>query len=241
MTSVPALFLPFAMLIVAVGLVGCTRNASEKLVDITSSDNSTSAAGSLRATVANGLMMRLLEATPDLTAMPIARPMEPETTSSRTSSSAIVPKVAAREWEQFIMVNELRREGFVCPGGALYAPNPVPLIFDCSLWKAAKLHSQDMANDNYISHTSKDGQSSSQRASAQGTCVRAENIAAGNGEAVVALNQWKNSNVHCNNIMDSGSAVFAVGWASNSDSEYRHYWTQMLGCAQEVNDTSCYP
>eukprot|EP00913_Durusdinium_trenchii_P020836 g19575.t1 len=51
--------------------------------------------------------------------------------------------VHEKAWEHFGLLNELRAEGFTCPNGASYDPNPVPLRFDCRLWRAARLHSED--------------------------------------------------------------------------------------------------
>ena len=55
------------------------------------------------------------------------------------SESAVHDKA----WEHFGLLNELRAEGFTCPNGQSYAANPTPLNFDCRLWKAAKLHSEE--------------------------------------------------------------------------------------------------
>merc|ERR1719221_342344 len=101
--------------------------------------------------------------------------------------------VSAKAWEHFQLVNQLRAQGFTCPQGATFAPNPLPLKFDCRLWVASRLHSEDMAAQNYFSHTSKDGRSPWKRAEEQGTDAHGENIAAGSGSAAGALVQFKNS------------------------------------------------
>jgi uncharacterized protein YkwD len=146
--------------------------------------------------------------------------------------------VLALEWEHFGLLNELRAAGFTCPEGASYPANPVPLKFDCRLWKASQLHSKDMADQNYFAHDSKDGRSPWDRAKAQGISAGGENIAAGTGTAAGVLTQWKNSDGHCRNMGNAGSKLFAVGYAPGGS--YRHYWTQMFAGEQTV-DTSCHP
>ncbi|CAE8630945.1 unnamed protein product [Polarella glacialis] len=146
-----------------------------------------------------------------------------------------------RAWTHFGLLQDLRKVGFTCPGGQVFAPNAVPLKFDCRLWKAAQLHSQDMADNNYFSHTSQDGRSPWDRASAQGISANAENIAAGSSTAQGTLDQWKSSDGHCLNMMNPSYPVFAVGYGYNSGSSYKHYWTQMLSSSSVALDESCYP
>eukprot|EP00435_Cladocopium_sp_Y103_P060641 s913_g22.t1 len=52
-----------------------------------------------------------------------------------------------KAWEHFGLLNDLRAEGFTCPNGASYAANPEPLKFDCRLWRAARLHSEETLLD----------------------------------------------------------------------------------------------
>merc|ERR1712060_346565 len=132
----------------------------------------------------------------------------------------------------------LRKQGFTCPGGQSFAPNSNDLKFDCRLWKASRLHSADMAEHSYFSHTSLDGRSPWARAEAQGTRANGENIAAGSGSAEGTLNQFKKSDGHCRNMLNPAFKVVAVGYAPRG--RYRHYWTQMFRNSGDV-DTSCYP
>merc|ERR1719356_2155869 len=111
------------------------------------------------------------------------------------------------EIEHFNLLNKLRKDGFTCPGGSTYAPNNTPLKFDCRLREASFLHSEDMGVQNYFSHTSKDGRSPWDRARAQGVVAGGENIAAGRGGAQEVLDQWKNSDGHCRNMMNPDMRV----------------------------------
>jgi len=148
-------------------------------------------------------------------------------------------KVAAREWEHFNLLNDLRAAGFTCPYGNSYAANAVPLQFDCRLWRASQLHSVDMATNDYFAHNSLDGTTPWQRAEAQGITANGENIAAGSSTASAVLEQWKSSDGHCNNMMKPQMVIGAVGWAAGGS--YRHYWTQMFKSSLVPLDTSCLP
>jgi len=150
-------------------------------------------------------------------------------------------KVSARAWEHFELVNELRATGFTCPNGATFSPNRIPLQFDCRLWRAAQLHSQDMADQAYFSHDSKDGRSPWDRAEAQGIRANGENIAGGRDTAQGVLEQWKNSDGHCRNMGNPAFKLFAVGYGFNVGSPLRHYWTQMFKTQEVDLDKSCYP
>jgi len=151
--------------------------------------------------------------------------------SARTTVSDV-------EWESFRLLNELRKAGFTCPNGANYPANDTPLLFDCRLWRAAYLHSEDMAKNNYFSHYSKDGRSPWDRAKAQANgafIANAENIAINSVQAVGAIEAWKRSDGHCRGMMNASRTSMGVG-------SYERHWTQMLG-GQNANqvDTSCYP
>jgi len=98
-----------------------------------------------------------------------------------------------------------------------------------------------MADNAYFSHSSQDGRSPWDRAEAQGIRANGENIAAGRDSAEGVLEQWKNSDGHCRNMGNPSFKLFAVGYAFNVGSPYRHYWTQMFKTAEVDLDTSCYP
>jgi hypothetical protein len=97
-----------------------------------------------------------------------------------------------------------------------------------------------MADRNYFAHNSQDGRSPWDRANQQGISANGENIAAGSSTAQGTLNQWKNSDGHCRNIMNPSFSLFAVGYGFNSASTYRHYWTQMFKTSDVSLDESCY-
>ena len=132
-----------------------------------------------------------------------------------------------------MLVNQRRASGATCVGTA--QPAVAPLTLNLQLRNAARGHSQDMATNNYSSHTSLDGRTTDQRIRQAGyTGVwRAENIAAGRSTAQAVVNSWMQSTSgHCQNIMDSASRVIGIGYAFNQSSNWgHHYWTLIFGGA----------
>ena len=112
----------------------------------------------------------------------------------------------------------------------------MPLVLNANLNTAAYDHSDDMARNNYFSHTGLDGSNFSQRvmdADYSGS-PRGENIAAGNSSVNATFNQWVNSSGHLNNMLNTNVNEMGVGHASYSGSTYTHYWTQVFGKSSEV-------
>ena len=102
-----------------------------------------------------------------------------------------------------------------------------PYTWDENAADAARLHSADMATNNYFNHTGLDGRNMGDRMSAQGikwmSC--AENIHAGSSLGVKAYNNWVNSSGHRKNLLGSCTHM-GVGFAYNKNSEYKFYATQ---------------
>jgi hypothetical protein len=97
--------------------------------------------------------------------------------------------------------------------------NENPLSINSSLSNAAYLHSKDMAEKGYFSHTSEDGRTFSQRIVAAGYTnwtALAENIAYyyGQPDAATIYNMWKNSPGHYTNMIgnysDAGLGVYTL-------------------------------
>lgn len=106
-----------------------------------------------------------------------------------------------------------------------------PLALNPQLNQASRLHSVDMATNDYFSHIGQDGRTPGQRASAAGYTGSYihENIAAGSGTVAATFNQWWESTEHRNNILNSGLREMGIGFAYSASSEYKNYWTQMFG------------
>ena len=110
-----------------------------------------------------------------------------------------------------------------------------PLVVDGRLVAAAEGHSEDMAHNDFFSHTGSDGSLPWDRMEAEGYewSRAAENIAAGfrTPEDVVA--GWMNSSGHRANILDCRLVDTGVGYVylaeDGGEVNYHHYWTQVFG------------
>lgn len=135
-------------------------------------------------------------------------------------------------WEDEVvtLVNQRRAAGATC-GGTSY-PSAPALVMNAALRAAARGHSEDMATQNYFSHTSLDGRTFSQRmsnAGYSGAFPWGENIAAGQSSPAAVVNAWMNTAGHCANIMNASYRAIGVGYAFRAGSTYGHYWTQNFG------------
>lgn len=93
------------------------------------------------------------------------------------------------------------------------------------LQAAAQLHSKDMVDRRYFSHTSPDGKGPGERAAAQGYRTWAgENIAAGYPTPATVVRAWMTSAGHRANILNCRSASTGVGYDART-----RMWTQLFG------------
>ncbi len=94
--------------------------------------------------------------------------------------------------------------------------------------KASRLHSQDMADQNYFAHNSLDGRTPWDRMKTQGISysTAAENICAGNYTGFAAYNSWVNSSGHRTNMLNKNLQYLGVGGGYNAKSTYKIYFTQ---------------
>ena len=93
--------------------------------------------------------------------------------------------------------------------------------------EASRLHSQDMADQNYFDHNSLDGRSPWARMEAQGIrwSDAAENISAGRSNGVDSYDGWVNSSGHRKNML-GGCENLGVGAGYSAASTYGWYMTQ---------------
>jgi uncharacterized protein YkwD len=99
---------------------------------------------------------------------------------------------------------------------------------DERLRTAARGHSQDMADNDYFSHTGLDGSSFVDRAQAAGYPSPAgENIAMGYRTPAEVMRGWMDSDGHRRNLLDCSHRDIGVGLAYDRDG--RPYWTQVFG------------
>jgi uncharacterized protein YkwD len=98
-----------------------------------------------------------------------------------------------------------------------------PLTWNDRIAAVASAHSRDMARNNYMSHTNRQGQSPFDRLRAAGIPYRgaAENIAFGHPTGRSVLQGWLSSSSHRHNIENCSFDVHGVGLASS-------HWTHVL-------------
>ena len=128
------------------------------------------------------------------------------------------------EWDELDQVNAIRAAGTTCQG-VPFAPAP-PLEMDERIRLAARLHSQDMADNNYLEHDGLDGRGPSERVRDAGFPGdgASENILAGTADPAEALEIWLGSDEgHCENLMNPSWQVTGIGYAFGSGG---HRWTQ---------------
>lgn len=109
-----------------------------------------------------------------------------------------------------------------------------PVTMDSRLRAAAEGHSQDMALNDFFSHTGSDGSSAGDRIAAQGYIWSwwGENIAAGYSSPESVVAGWMASSGHRANILNCNFDHIGVGYYylknDTGSINYRHYWTQVF-------------
>jgi uncharacterized protein YkwD len=146
-----------------------------------------------------------------------------------TSINAFSQETGTLEFKHEFLkqINHVRETGCTC--GTIYMPPVPPLVWNENLEKAAQGHAWDMSNNNYFSHTSKDGRSMEDRIVFAGYIFKGfksfaigENIAFGQGSISEAMDGWIKSPGHCKNLMNSQFKEVGV-------SENHKYWVQDFG------------
>lgn len=155
----------------------------------------------------------------------------PESQSEEESAEPIV--IAGCEVEQYQAdmlrkVNAARASARSC-GSEQFAPAE-PLTYNCPIEGAAEHHSNDMASNNFFSHTGSDGLRVGARVTATGYewSVVGENIAAGYDDVDTVVQAWLDSPGHCRNIMEPRFSQFAVRRVDTNTADYDNYWTQVF-------------
>lgn len=158
---------------------------------------------------------------PTSSSPPTERPTTRTTTTStpgrpRTSTPQPAP-AESRETTVLTLVNR-ERAAAGCP----------TLRWSGHLGTAARLHSVDMADRNYFSHTSLDGRSPADRMRAQGyPRPGGENIGAGYRTPEAAMKGWMDSSGHRANILNCRYTALGVGVGTGG--KWGIYWTQNFG------------
>ncbi|XZN89893.1 MAG: CAP domain-containing protein [Microcoleus sp.] len=118
-----------------------------------------------------------------------------------------------------------------------------PLTFNAQLLNAAANHTENMALQDFFSHTGKDGSSIGSRITATGYkfSAAAENIAAGSSTPEQVVASWMNSAGHRANILDPKLKEIGIGYyflANDTGTEnWNHYWTQVFATSLDGTTT----
>lgn len=102
------------------------------------------------------------------------------------------------------------------------------LIYDDNIAYLAYMHCEDMAENNFLDHTSSEGLTLDQRVENFGIpfISIAENIGSGFSAADDVVKSWLNSQMHCDNIMNPEFTRIGVGYYEGGDNG--NYWTLIL-------------
>jgi uncharacterized protein YkwD len=129
--------------------------------------------------------------------------------------------VTAAEEEVLAIVNRHRAAGASCGERGYFAPTH-PLVMKPTLRCAARLHSLDMVERGYFSHTSPEGESPGDRITAAGYGpfrTWGENISRRSANAETMMQGWMNSDGHCANIMNHSFTEIGVGIVSTTGTQ----------------------
>jgi uncharacterized protein YkwD len=149
-----------------------------------------------------------------------ARLMNASLASSPASRTARV-NATSDERRAFDLINAERR-----------ARGESSLAWDAELTRMARLHSENMARQNFFDHTNPQGENMTMRARACGVCgwsAIAENIAYNSGyddPAAFAVERWLASPKHRANMLRDGFTHSGVGVARAADG--RVFFTQVF-------------
>lgn len=134
------------------------------------------------------------------------------------------------ELEVIALVNEARATPTNCDSEGMFGATG-PVVYEPALTCAARVHSKDMGDNGYFSHTNLDGDGPAPRIAAAGYSwsTWGENIAAGQSSPAAVVNGWLDSDGHCANLMNPAFSELGVGYYRAPGSPYTHYWTQNFG------------
>jgi len=107
------------------------------------------------------------------------------------------------------------------------------LIFNSNISKAARGHAQDMADNNFYSHSGWNGSTLGDRLTAAGYAwtYAAENLYAGvySTTAAEVYNSWMGNFTQRSIMLDPIMRDAAVGFGYSFQSTYKHYWVLNVG------------
>jgi uncharacterized protein YkwD len=153
-----------------------------------------------------------------------------EASASPTSASLLNScELSDLDNELLDALNEARAQDRYC--GDTFYDAVGPVIWNCQLEEAALVHSKDMGDNNFFSHTGSNGLRIGSRATATGYSwsMVGENIAAGFYTVGSVMQGWLASPSHCSTIMNPTYKESATVAYIANNADYEVYWTMVLG------------
>ncbi len=111
-------------------------------------------------------------------------------------------------------------------------PPVPPLTLNLALRSAARRHSSDMAEHDFVEHIGSDGSRPEQRIAQAGYKTKkviGENAAGGYPTPQIVVDEWMTSRGHCIDIMYKGFVHLGVGFVYRQSSSNQEFWTQDFG------------
>lgn len=129
-------------------------------------------------------------------------------------------------------VNAARAMARTCGGTAM--PASAPLVWNDRLFSAAARHAHDMAANNDLSHTGRDGRNAGKRIASEGYAWSrvGENLAGGQSSVTAVMKDWLASPGHCANIMRADFLDLGVSCVHRGESNHGYHWTMKLARPQ---------
>lgn len=160
---------------------------------------------------------------------PTPTPTPTPTSPGGTLTAANTCSLSNFQTDLMTLINQARATSRTC--GSTSYPAAAAVAWNSKLFDAAAVHSADMANQNYFSHTSLDGRTFDQRITAAGYSwsTIGENIAAGQTSVASVMAGWMASAGHCSNIMNGNFTEVGVACVASNSATYPTYWTMDLG------------
>ena len=119
------------------------------------------------------------------------------------------------------------------------------LTADTMLARAARIHAEDMAGRQFVSHQGSDGSDPSQRLDRVGYpwIWVGENLAAGQEATDEVVFGWLRSRDHLANILSPEAVSAGLAMARSSEGEFGTYWVMVYAAADPASATvvPCHP
>ncbi len=170
----------------------------------------------------------------DADAAPVTRPRATLSASNSkpVANSLTAPVRVAAAAASMIVATSDERRAFDMINEQRIANNEQPFVWDAELTRMARIHSENMATQNFFNHVGPDGQDTVARAHAceiYGWHALGENIAYNQGfddPAAFAVERWMKSTKHRTNILNNQFSHAGLGVARAADG--RIFFTQVF-------------